>query len=137
MELNYYLVKPLSFELANLRSSFDKFLEKYAPVRSEFEESKNYTKLLSKQIETLPRNSLDSSQHLQREIIQINLVPEDIQDTQFQKQYIKLFPLKHVIEWGVKIGWLLNFPAGKIETVSFFKKNNLNEKSSDLKNIGS
>ena len=31
-------------------------------------------------------------------MIEINLVPEDIQDTQLQKQYIKPYPLKHVIE---------------------------------------
>ena len=69
-------------DLANLTSRFNEFLEKYARVESELEVSKNCTKLLSKQIETLQRNALDSSQYLRREMIQINPVPEDIQNTQ-------------------------------------------------------
>ena len=42
-------------------------------------------KLLSRQIETLQRNALDSSQYLRREMIEINLVPEDIQDMQLEE----------------------------------------------------
>ena len=38
-----------------------------------------------KQIETLQRNALDSSQYFRREMIEINLVPEDIQDTQLEE----------------------------------------------------
>ena len=47
-------------ELANLTSRFDEFLDKYARVQSELEVSKNCAKLLSKQIETLQRNFLNS-----------------------------------------------------------------------------
>ena len=65
-------------DLAKLTSRFDEFLEKYARVESELEVSKNSTKLLSKQIETLQRNALDFSQYLRREMIEINPVPEDI-----------------------------------------------------------
>ena len=43
-------------ELGNLTLRFDEFLE------SELEVSKNCTKLLSKQLETLQRNALDSLQ---------------------------------------------------------------------------
>ena len=42
-------------------------------------------KLLSRQIETLQRNALDSSQYLRREMIEINLVPEDVQDMQLEE----------------------------------------------------
>ena len=50
-------VNSVDEELANLTSRFDEFLEKYAQVESELEISKNWTKLLSKQIETLHRNT--------------------------------------------------------------------------------
>ena len=63
----------------------DEFIEKYARVESELQVSKNWTKLLSKQIKTLQRNALDSSQYLRREMIEINPVPEDIQDTQLEE----------------------------------------------------
>ena len=75
-------VNSIHDELANLASRFDEFLDKYVRVESELEISKNCTKILSKQIETLQRNALDSSQYLPREIIEVNPVPEDIQDTQ-------------------------------------------------------
>ena len=65
--------------LANLTSRFDIFLEKYAQVEFELEVLKNCTKRLSKQIEILQRNTLDSSQYLLREMIEISVVPEDIQ----------------------------------------------------------
>ena len=70
-------VNSIHEDLANLTSRFDEFLEKYAQVESELAVSKNCMKLLSKQIETLQRNALDSSQYLRKEIIEINLVPED------------------------------------------------------------
>ena len=54
---------------------------------------KNCTKLLSKQIETLQRNALDSSQYLNRETIEINLVPEDIQDTQLEESICQALSL--------------------------------------------
>ena len=73
-------VNSIHENLVNLTSRFGEFLEKYARVESELEVSKNCMKLLSKQIETLRRNTLDSSQYLREEIIEINLVPEDIQD---------------------------------------------------------
>ena len=63
-----------------MKTRFDEFLEKYARAESELEVSKNCMKLLSKQIETLQRNALDSSQYLRKEIIEINLVPEDIHE---------------------------------------------------------
>ena len=53
-------------------------LKNNVQVEFELEVSKNCMKLLSKQIETLQRNALDSSQYLRREMIEINPVPEDI-----------------------------------------------------------
>ena len=46
---------------------------------------KNCTKLLSKDIEILQRNALDSWEYLRREMIEINPVPEDIQDMQLEE----------------------------------------------------
>ena len=57
----------------------------YVRVKSELAVSKNCMKLLSRQIEMLQRNTLDSSQYLRREMIEINLVPEDIQDMQLEE----------------------------------------------------
>ena len=54
-------------------------------MESELAVSKNCTKLLSRQIETLQRNALDSSQYLRREMIEINPVPEDVQDMQLEE----------------------------------------------------
>ena len=86
-------VNSIHEELANLTSRFDEFLEKYVQVESELEVSKNCTKLLSKQIETLQRNALDSSQYLRRETIEINLVPEDILDTQLEESICQALSL--------------------------------------------
>ena len=80
-------------DLANLTSRFDESLEKYARVESELEVSKNCTKLLSKQIETLQRNALDSSQYLRRETIEINPVPKDIQGTQLEESICQALSL--------------------------------------------
>ena len=78
-------VNSIHEDFANLTSRFDEFLEKYAQVESELAVSKNCTKLLSRQIETLQRNALDSSQYLRREMIEINPVPEDVQDMQLEE----------------------------------------------------
>ena len=75
-------VNSIHEDLANITSRSDEFLEKYARVESDLEVLKNCTKLLFKQIETLQRNALDSLQYLRREMIEINPVLEDIQDTQ-------------------------------------------------------
>ena len=56
----------------------DMFLEKYVQVQSELQVSRNCTKLLSKQIEILQRNSLDLWQYFRREMIEINLVPDNV-----------------------------------------------------------
>ena len=73
-------VNSIHENLVNLTSRFGEFLEKYAPVESELEVSKNCMKLLSKQIETLQENALDFLQYHRREMIEINPVPQDIQD---------------------------------------------------------
>ena len=73
-------VNSIHENLVNLTSRFGEFLEKYAPVESELEVSKNCMKLLSKQIEILQENALDFLQYHRREMIEINPVPQDIQD---------------------------------------------------------
>ena len=59
-------VNSIHEDLANLTSRFDEFLEKYAQMESELYVSKNCSKLLSKQIETLQANALDFLQYLRR-----------------------------------------------------------------------
>ena len=54
-------------------------------------------KLLSKQIEILQRNSLDSLQYLRREMIEINPVPEDIQDTLLEESICQALPLTRTL----------------------------------------
>ena len=71
-------VNSIHEDLANLTSRFDQFLEKDGRVDPELAVSKHCTKLLSKQIETLQRNALGSSQYLKREMIEIIPGPEDI-----------------------------------------------------------
>ena len=70
-------VNSIHEDLANLTSRFDQFLEKYGRVDPELAVSKHCTKLLSKQIETLQRNALGSSQYLKREMIEIIPRPID------------------------------------------------------------
>ena len=62
-------------------------------MESELEVSKNCTKLLSKQIETLRRNALDSLQFLRREVIEINPVPDNIQDTHLEESIYQALSL--------------------------------------------
>ena len=71
--------------LADITSRFDEFLEKHARVESELAVSKNGTKLLSRQIEILQRNALDSSKYHRREMIEVNPVPDQIQDMQLEE----------------------------------------------------
>ena len=133
-------------DLANLTSRFDKFLEKYARLESELEVSKNCTKLLSKEIETLQRNALDSSQYLRREMIEINPVPEDIQDMQLEESICQALSLTGT---PVSVGDLkachrmrrrdrvnVKFSSRKKRNDVIFKKKSLNGKSDELKNLG-
>ena len=62
-------------------------------VESKLEVSKNCMKLLTKGIETLQRNALNSLQYLRREMIEINLVPEDIQDMQLEESVCQALSL--------------------------------------------
>ena len=62
-------------------------------MESELEVSKHCTKLLSKQIETLQRNALDSLQCLRREVIEINPVPDNIQDTHLEESIYQALSL--------------------------------------------
>ena len=86
-------VNSIHEDLANLTSRFDEFLEKYTQVKSELEVSKYCTKHLSKQIQTLQRNALGSLHYLRREMIEINLVPEDIQGTQLEESICQALSL--------------------------------------------
>ena len=86
-------VNSIHEDLAKITSRFDEFLEKYARVESELAVSKNCTKSLSIQIETLQINASDSSQYLRREMIGINPVPEDIQDMQLEESICQALKL--------------------------------------------
>ena len=86
-------VNSIRQDLGNLTSRFDESLEKNAWVESQLVVSKNSTKLLSKQIETLQRNALDSSQYIGREMIEINPVPEYIQDMQLEESICQVLSL--------------------------------------------
>ena len=133
-------------DLANLTSRFDKFLEKYARLESELEVSKNCTKLLSKEIETLQRNALDSSQYLRREMIEINPVPEDIQDMQLEESICQALSLTgtpvsadnleacHRMSERDRV--IVNFSSREKRNEVIFKKKSLNGKSDELKNLG-
>ena len=77
-------------DLANITSYYNEFLEKHARVQSELEVSKNCAKLVSKQIEVLQRNT---SQYLLREMIEINPVPEYVQDKQLEETMCKALSL--------------------------------------------
>ena len=122
-------VNSIHEDLANLTSRFEEFLEKYAWVESELAVSKNSTKLLSKQIETLQRNTLDSLQYLRREMIEINLAPEDIQDMQLEESICQVLSLTG--NWVI-----VKFSSRKTRNDIIFKKKSLNGKSEELKNLG-
>ena len=62
-------------------------------VESELEVSKNCTKPLSKQTEKLQRNTLVSPQYPPREMIEINPVLENIQDTQLEESICQALSL--------------------------------------------
>ena len=139
-------VNSIHKDLANLTSRFDEFLEKFVRVESELEVSKTHTKLLSKQIETLQRNALDSSQYLRREMIEINPVPEDIQDTQLEESICQALSLTgtpvstgdleacHRMRRRDRV--IVKFSSRKKRNDVIFKKKSLNGKSNELKNLG-
>ena len=139
-------VNSIHKDLANLTSRFDEFLEKFVRVESELEVSKTHTKLLSKQIETLQRNALDSSQYLRREMIEINPVPEDIQDTQLEESICQALSLtgtpvsagdlKACHRMRLKDRVIVKFSSRKKRNDVIFKKKSLNGKSDELKILG-
>ena len=115
-------------------------------MESEPEVSKNCANLLSKQIETLHRNALDSSQYIRREMTEINLVPEDIQDKQLEESICQALSLTVIPgsagdleachrmrrrDWGI-----VKFSSRKKRNGVIFKKKSLNVKSDKLKNLG-
>ena len=115
-------------------------------MESEPEVSKNCTKLFSKQIETLHRNALDSSQYIRREMTEINPVPEDIQDKQLEESISQALSLTVT---SVSAGdleachrmrqrdWVIvKFSSRKKRNGVIFKKKSLNVKSDKLKNLG-
>ena len=122
-------VNSIHEDLANLTSRFDKFLKKYVRVESELAVSKNCMKLLSKQIETLQRNTLDSLQYIRREMKEINLAPEDIQDMQLEESICQALSLTG--NWVI-----VKFSSRKTRNDVIFKKKSLNGKSEELKNLG-
>ena len=140
-------VNSIHEDLANLTSRSDEFLEKNVRVESELAVSKNCTKLLSKQIETLQRNTLDSSQYLRREMIEINPVPEDIQDMQLEESICQALSLTGTpVSTGDleachrmrRRDWVIvKFSSRKKKRNEvIFKKKSLNGKSDELKNLG-
>ena len=138
-------VNSIHEDLANLTSRSDEFLEKNVRVESELAVSKNCTKLLSKQIETLQRNTLDSSQYLRREMIEINPVPEDIQDMQLEESICQALSLTgtpvsagdhevcHRMRRRDRV--IVKFSSRKKWNDVIFKKKSLNGKSDELKNL--
>ena len=132
-------VNSIREDLANLASRFDEFPEKYARVKSELEVSKNCTKLLSKQIETLQRNDLDFSQYFRKEMIAINPVPEDIQDTRLEESVCQALSLTvtpvssgdlkacHRMRRRDRV--IIKFSSRKKRNDVIFKKKSLNGKS--------
>ena len=140
-------VNSIHEDLAKITSRLDEFLEKYARVESELAASKSCTKLLSKQIETLQRKALDSSQYLRREMIEINQVPEDIQDVQLEESICQALPLTgtpvsagdleacHRMRRRDRV--IVKFSSRKKKRNDvIFKKKSLNGKSDELKNLG-
>lgn len=81
----------------NLISRFDEILRKYARVQYEFSVWKSYTKHLYKQLEILETNALDSSQYLRKEMIEINPVIEDIEDTQLEEAIRKALSFDAIV----------------------------------------
>ena len=138
-------VNSIHEDLANLTSRSDEFLEKNVRVESELAVSKNCTKLLSKQIETLQRNTLDSSQYLRREMIEINPVPEDLQDMQLEESICQALSLTgtpvsagdhevcHRMRRRDRV--IVKFSSRKKWNDVIFKKKSLNGKSDELKNL--
>ena len=115
-------------------------------MESEPEVSKNCANLLSKQIETLHRNALDSSQYVRREMTEINPVPEDIQDKQLEESISQALSLTVT---PVSAGdleachrmrqrdWVIvKFSSRKKRNGVIFKKKSLNGKSDKLKYLG-
>ena len=107
---------------------------------------KNCTELLFKQIEILQRNALDSSKYLRREMIEIDPVPEDIQDTQLEESIYQALSLTgtsvstgdleecHTMRRRDRV--IVKFSSRRKRNYVTFKKKSLNGKSDELKNLG-
>ena len=65
-------------ELEELKKHFIDFNTNYSRIYSELEVSKNCNSLLRERIIQLERNTLNTSQYLRREMIELNPVPNDI-----------------------------------------------------------
>ena len=138
-------VNSIHEDLSNITSRFDEFLEN-AQVECELAISKNCTKLLSKEIETLQRNALDSLQYLRREMIEINPVPEDIQGMQLEESIyqgssltgtpISAGDLEACHRMRQRDQVIVKFFSRIKRNDVIFKKKSLNGKSDEFKNLG-
>ena len=67
-------------QLQSLTKRFDGFIEKYDVLHSELLVSKNCNSLLLNQIINLERNVLNNAQHIRREMLELNPVPQSSND---------------------------------------------------------
>ena len=132
-------------KLDDLTKRFDNFMVKYNEVSSELSIVKNCNSLLLQRIINLERNVLNASQYHRREIIEINPVPEDIQDNVLEATVCRALSLTghNVIPADLqachrmrrKSHVVVKFKNRKLKHNVFTSRKKLLEKGSDLTNL--
>ena len=146
-ELINELVRLSSFrsELEELKKQFIDFNTNYSRIYSELEVSKNCSSLLRERIIQLERNTLNISQYLRREMIELNPVPNDIDDNLLEEHVCKALSLvsSHVIPNNLqachrmkrKDRVIVIFSNRKLQHKILLNKKNLKNKSQELTNL--
>ena len=83
----------LSSQIKSISDKLDELTSKHSQVISELAVSKKCNSLLLERIQQLERESLDSSQYLRREMIELNPISTSIDDNELETKICKVLSM--------------------------------------------
>ena len=90
---NYLKFSDITDQLQSLTKRFDDFIEKYNILHSELLVSKNCNSLLLNRIINLERNAPNNAQHIRREMLEINPVPQSNSNDELEQRVCRVLSL--------------------------------------------
>ena len=132
-------------KLSELTEKFNDFVSKHDKINSELQISRNCNNHLLQRITQLERNAVTNSQYQRRETIEINPVPESLEDEILEENGCKAFSLTDVNVTPEQLHLchhlkkrnrvIVKFKCRKQRQNVLFNRKNLKDKSSDLSQL--